>query len=138
MKKSLFLILTSFVICVCAAAHPSYNVVVEEGKQPVSMTLPQVIEYAKQLPFKKECKDVSEALIFFDGMNALNAKDVDYIEWCFQQNRCSIEVLYGLYVVLNDFFDQESNSFKPQDLNGGLTRHNYNFLRAVFKILPSE
>lgn len=93
------------------------------------------VQTAKQAAtsFAKDSPIVSDAYHFFSGQNIQNARDEDYVRG-FIEGVYSIEVLYALYRALEEFFVPAAGRFAPEDLNGGFTECNYNFLKAVFEV----
>jgi hypothetical protein len=92
------------------------------------------IQTAKQAAVSvvRDSPVVSDTYLFFSGQNIQNAREEDYVRG-FIQGTYTIEVLYGLYLALKEFFVCETGQFAPEDLNGGFTGYNYNFLKAVFE-----
>ncbi|MDP3935698.1 MAG: hypothetical protein Q8Q56_01735 [Alphaproteobacteria bacterium] len=42
-------------------------------------------------------------------------------------------MLYGLYLALQEFLSPDGQGFTPEDLNGGFTKDNYEFLKKIFE-----
>jgi hypothetical protein len=89
------------------------------------------VDYYGTCTLDRESDLVGRAYQCFSGQNILNARDVNYVEGLIKKDY-PIETLYGLYLALQEFFNPVTEQFKPDDLNGGFTLHNYECLTALF------
>jgi hypothetical protein len=90
-----------------------------------------LVETLKSLAFDTHSEDVGGAYRFFAGQNILNAKDLDYRQW-YRDGHICIDGLYGLYLALKEFLSEDGAKFVPDELNGGFTHMNYEFLKKIF------
>lgn len=91
-----------------------------------------LVEKLKSISFDENSEEVSNAYAFFSGQNILNVKDVDYRQW-YSDGKTNKEILCGLFLALKEFLTEDGTKFKPDDLNGGFTRQNYEFLNKIFE-----
>ncbi|QOL19744.1 hypothetical protein [Candidatus Bodocaedibacter vickermanii] len=96
----------------------------------VVSSLEQLIVKARSIEFDKDSPRVCAAYSFFNGENIQNARDVHYALG-FNEGKYSIETLYALYLALQQVI-LPSGRFKPEDLNGGFTKDNFEFLKKIF------
>lgn len=125
-KSSLLLIFTIGFSPILGA-----DLTVKNNNSTAVSALDQLIIQARSVKFNKSSPLIGDAYCFFNGENIQNARDIHYA-LRFNERKDSIEILYGLYLALQQFLLPEGQGFPPEGLNGGFTKDNFEFLKKVF------